>query len=322
METTDEFEPAIMGIGGPRVTWPSLPDEVRDGLERTLGGRVVATENSEYGFSPGFAARVALDNGQRFFLKIGGPVPEPKTVEFHRGEARIAQALSADIPAPRLLDVYDTGEWIGLVYEEVAGRNPALPWTRPDLDAVIDAIERLADVATPAPDAVTPIASRLNFDPRGWARIASEPELLSQVDDTFVHQRLSDLTELETHAGTAGSGGTLLHLDIRADNILLSSNGPIFVDWAQASIGAPWVDLLLFLPSVAMQGGPEPWEIFDGQNLAKSATAEDVSAMVCALAGFYIERGLRAPAPGRTAVRRFQYTQGMKALGWLKARLV
>ncbi|MGH3489439.1 MAG: phosphotransferase [Actinopolymorphaceae bacterium] len=281
----------------------------------------MSTESSEYGFSPGFAARVVLANGDRRFLKVGGPVPEPKTVEFHRGEARLAGALPADLPAPRLLDVYDTDGWIGLVYEEIAGRNPALPWSCADLDVVVAAIARLAERVTPVPDAVVPVVSRLNFDPRGWYRLADDPELLSRIDDPFVRHELSALTDLEARAGRAAAGDTLLHLDIRADNVLLTDTGPVFVDWAQARIGAGWVDLLLFVPSVAMQGGPEPWEVFDGHELATGVAADDVSAMVCALAGFYLERGLRAAAPGRTAVRRFQYVQGLKALDWLKARI-
>jgi hypothetical protein len=281
----------------------------------------VFTENSEYGFSPGFAARVVLDNESRFFVKVGGPVPVPKTVDFHRGEARIVRALPDDFPAPRLLDVFDSGGWIGLIYEEIVGRNPPLPWSRADLDSVVVAIERLSRAATPAPSAVNDVVSRLKFNFGGWARIARQPDLLSRINDSFVDRNLDVLTELESNAVRAGSGETLLHLDIRADNILLSANGPVFVDWAQASIGASWVDLLLLLPSVAMQGGPDPWDVFDRNSLAKHASAEDVSAMVCALTGFYLERGLRSPAPGRTAVRRFQYAQGSKALEWLKTRL-
>lgn len=310
-----------MGMGGPRVTWSSLPVEVRNGIEAMLGARVVSTEDSEHGFSPGFAARAVLDNGSGVFLKVGGPEPEPKTVEFHRGEARIAAALPAGVPAPRLLDVYDEGGWIGLAYEEVYGRNPSLPWSRADTRHGRCCDRAAAEVATPAPSAIESVTRRLNFDPGGWARVAEEAGLLDRLGDPFVDSNLAALIELETHAASASSGETLLHLDIRADNVLLSDRGPVFVDWAQAGVGARWVDLLLFLPSVAMQGGPEPGSVFDNHALAAGVSADDVSAMVCALAGFYIERGLRPPAPGRTTVRRFQYVQGLKALDWLKSRL-
>ena len=35
----------------------------------------------------------------------------------------------------------------------------------------------------------------------------------------------------------------------------------LVVDWPHARIGAAWVDLLWFAPSVAMQGGPAPNEL-------------------------------------------------------------
>jgi aminoglycoside phosphotransferase (APT) family kinase protein len=47
----------------------------------------------------------------------------------------------------------------------------------------------------------------------------------------------------------------LLHADIRADNILLTRQRAMVVDWPWAR-GAAFTDLVLFAPSVALQGGP------------------------------------------------------------------
>jgi Phosphotransferase enzyme family len=56
----------------------------------------------------------------------------------------------------------------------------------------------------------------------------------------------------------AAAGPALLHGDLRADNLLLTPGRVVAVDWPRACAGAAWVDLLLLLPSVAMQGGPNP----------------------------------------------------------------
>ena len=57
-------------------------------------------------------------------------------------------------------------------------------------------------------------------------------------------------------------GSSLLHLDVRADNLLLTADGVCFTDWPWAATGAPWLDLVAFLPSVAMQGGPDPESVW------------------------------------------------------------
>jgi hypothetical protein len=95
----------------------------------------------------------------------------------------------------------------------------------------------------------------------------------------------------------------------------------VFVDWPHVSLGAPWVDLLAFLPSVAMQGGPKPWELFDDHPVAGSATPEHVDAVLAALAGFFVQRSVLPPPPGLPTLRQFQRAQGVEALAWLRRRL-
>ena len=54
------------------------------------------------------------------------------------------------------------------------------------------------------------------------------------------------------------AGDTLLHTDVRADNLLLTADGEVVVvDWPHACRGSAFVELVLFAPSVAMQGGPQ-----------------------------------------------------------------
>jgi hypothetical protein len=74
------------------------------------------------------------------------------------------------------------------------------------------------------------------------------------------------------------------------------------------------------LPSVAMQGGPKPWEIFDAHPLGRSAPEAAVTAVVAAVAGFMIRGSRLPPPPGLPTVRAFQRDQGLPALEWLKRR--
>jgi aminoglycoside phosphotransferase (APT) family kinase protein len=243
---------------------------------------------------------------------------------MHRREARIAAALSPSVPTPRFLDAYDDGDWIALIFEDIDGTIPRTPWQRPELDRVLNAIGQLSSLLTPAPILVEPVGEILPNVFVGWKRLAAGVESgeddLREVDP-WVQRHLAELVALEAASPDAAAGGTtLLHADLRADNILLTPSRVFFVDWPWASRGAAWVDLLFMLPSVTMQGGPTPWEIFDAHPLGRSAPPVAVTSVVAAVAGFMIQGARLPPPPGLPTVRAFQRDQGLPALEWLKRR--
>ena len=81
------------------------------------------------------------------------------------------------------------------------------------------------------------------------------------------------------------------------------------------------MDLLLFLPSVAMQGGPPPWEVFEAHPLSRAVPAEQATPLIAALAGFFVQRSALPPAPGLPTLREFQRAQGVETLAWLRRSL-
>lgn len=276
------------------------------------------------GFSPGVAARLALADGRRVFVKAVSGGINPYSPGMHRREARIAAALPASLPTTRLLDSYDDGDWIALIFEDIDGTTPQMPWQQSELDRVLAAIAELSSMLTPAPIAVEPVGELLPNVFLGWERIAAGVESgednLDDVDP-WAQRHLAELVALEALSpDAAGDGTTLLHADLRADNILLTPSRVFFVDWPWASRGASWVDLLFMLPSVAMQGGPRPWQIFDDHPLGRRAPAAAVTSVLAAVAGFMIQGSRLPPPPGLPTVRAFQRDQGVPALEWLKRR--
>ena len=128
------------------------------------------------------------------------------------------------------------------------------------------------------------------------------------------------LAALEAGWPPATEGPTLLHSDLRADNLLLTPTRVVAVDWPWACVGAAWVDLLLLLPSVTMQGGPDPEPTFAAHPAAAGADPRAVTTALAALAGFLVG-GSRQPAPpGLPTLRAFQLGQGVVALDWLRRR--
>jgi len=313
------FTPAT----GERLHWDQLPDRVRRAIETRLGCGVTESVTQPGGFSPGVAARLRLADGRRAFVKAVSVTTNPHSPGMHRREARIAAALPGSVPTPRLLDSYDDGDWIALLFEDVDGRTPVIPWRQDELERVLRAVTQLSSALTPSPIAVESVSQLMTDVFTGWQRlaaaVASGQDGLGGIDP-WVRRHLGDLVKLEASSTSATEGTTLLHADIRADNVLLTPTRVLFVDWPWAGRGAAWVDLLFMLPSVAMQRGPKPWEIFDRHPLGQGAPADAVTAVLAAITGFFIRQSRLPAPPGLPTVRAFQRDQGVPALEWLIRR--
>jgi aminoglycoside phosphotransferase (APT) family kinase protein len=309
---------------GARVAWHSVPGPVRAAIERVCGAPVTESLDQPGGFSPGTATRVRCADGTRWFVKAASADVNADSPALHRQEASLLAALdpliaARRLPAPRLRGTAESGAWFALVAEDMAGRQPALPWQDAELSAVLAALDELATALTPAPVAAPAIAQYLESDFHGWRTLARAPA--DNRIDPWSRARLPELAALEATWAAHAAGDTLLHGDIRADNLLLTPDGVAVVDWPHACRGAAFADLVLFAPSVAMQGGPEPAALLARSRAGQGASREAVTAVVCALAGFFTESALRPAPPGLPTLRRFQAAQGEVARRWLATLL-
>ncbi|MFF4016836.1 aminoglycoside phosphotransferase family protein [Streptomyces sp. NPDC001843] len=311
---------------GVRTPWEKLPTTVTDAVAGLLGAPVVHAVTQPGGFSPGVAARVRTATGRRAFVKAVSADANPHSPAMHRAEARNAAALPETVPAPRLLGTYDDGTWVALVFEDVAGRQPHVPWRPAELRLVLGAVGELSSGLTPSPVAAPPVAEALAGTFDGWRQLldGAEGDLTGRLDPWAV----AHLPELAGLAGAwrrAAGGDTLAHADLRADNVLLTGeedgHGVVFVDWPHAVRAAPWFDLLVMLPCVRAQGGPEPEELFTGHPVGRDADPAAVTATLAALTGYFLRHSLQPPPPGIPTVRAFQRAQGEAALTWLRERL-
>jgi hypothetical protein len=184
----------------------------------------------------------------------------------------------------------------------------------------VAALDQLTDALTPAPVSVPGIGDRLGAEFTGWRTLAASPG--RDHLDNWSRTHLDQLAELEAAWADHAAGDTLVHADIRADNILLTEQGAIVVDWPWACRGAAFIDLVLFAPSAAMQGGPPPADLIASSRAGGAASPQAVTALVCALAGFLTETSLRPPPPGLPTIRAFQAAQATIARQWLAERLV
>jgi aminoglycoside phosphotransferase (APT) family kinase protein len=308
---------------GQRLGWADAPGWLRAEVEARLGGRVVEAVTQPAGFSPGLAVRLRLADGRRAFVKAVGPEPNPDSPGAHRAEARAMATLPRSIPAPRLLWSLDRRGWVALAFEDVDGTHPAIPWRPGELRRVLAMLTDMARVLTPAPAGMPRITHRLGEAFVGWRRLtathAAGTDDLASLDPWAV-RHLHRLADLEAGWPQATEGPTLLHCDLRADNLLLTPTRVVAVDWPWACVGAAWVDLLLLVPSVTMQGGPDPEATFAAHPLAADADPRAVTITLAAWTGYLVFGSRQPPPPGLPTLRAFQLGQGLVALDWLRRR--
>src|SRR5215204_3371557 len=229
---------------GRRLAWADAPAWLRAEVEARLGGRVAEAVTQPGGFSPGVATRLRLAGGRRAFVKAVGPEPNPNSPGIHRREARVMAALPRSAPAPRLLWSLDRRGWVALAFEDVAGAQPALPWRPGELGRVLEMVAAMATALTPAPAGIPLLGDRLRDDLVGWRRLAAGADDLKGLDP-WAARHLDRLADLEAGWPEATEGPTLLHSDLRADNLLLTPTRVVAVDWPGASVGAPWAGFLV-----------------------------------------------------------------------------
>jgi hypothetical protein len=300
-----------------RLPWEQVPAPLRAAAEQRLGAAVTAARTQPGGYSPGAAARLELAGGGRAFAKAVGPELNPDSPGIYRAEARIAAALPPAVPAPEFLGVIEDGGWVLLLFEDIDGTTPALPWRPPELARVLAAMTDLAAALTPAPVAAPEVAEMHGRSFTGWRELATGD--LAGLDP-WARAHLDALAGLEAGWEAAAQGTSLAHSDVRSDNILLTADRVVFVDWPWACRAAPWFDLVAMLPSVALEGGPPPAEILAAHPVARGADPAAITAVVAALAGYFVCRSRLPPPPGLPTLRAFQADQGEVTLDWLRAR--
>lgn len=312
---------AMIPEWSPRIGWADVPRHVQAGIEHILGAPVEESTGQRGGFSPGTAERVRTASGRRAFVKAVHPSLNAASPAIHRREAAIAAELPRSLPVPALLGTFDDGDWIALVLTDVDGHHPQVPWLSRELELVLDALLELS--LAPVPEALSFLPAleiELATDFGGWGRLRVDPPHDAV---PWVLENLGQLEALAASGLRALAGNSLVHLDVRSDNILLTADGTaVLVDWPWASRGCGWFDALTVLVNVrTFDPAFDVDSVLGSHRVFAGASDHDINGVLAGLGAYFLDVARTPSPPGLTTVRRFQQQQGEAVVGWLRQRL-
>jgi hypothetical protein len=239
-------------LHGVRTPWDAAPLEVQAWVLTRTGPFSGEPRNCVGGMATGVAA-VLQGREQHVFVKALDAAANPRGAWMYQREAELALKLPRHSRIPTLLEAGPVragdGEWWVSLFQARSGSTPQHPWIPADLDQVLVAWAGLRSTlaATPWND-----SAQLSDFFNAWRRIATDPgDPWHRLAPHWVGREVT----MSQHVD-GGEQAVLSHIDLRADNILISPriDEVAFLDWAHPGTAAPWADVAILLSDVVASG--------------------------------------------------------------------
>jgi hypothetical protein len=285
-----------------------VDEDTIEKVARAVGARPVRwIDARDRGFTGNERWVVELEHGRRAFVKRA---VDDMTAGWLRAEHRVYDGVRRSF-LPDFLGWDDDGDRPLLVLEDLTDGFWPPPWSEDAIQAVLRALDAIH--ATSPPTGLPSLEDeRENLS--GWHQVADEPEPFLSLG-LCTREWLDDALTALLSASDACvlAGDSLVHCDVRSDNVCIRGDRAVLVDWNWACTGNPAFDLASWAPSLAMEGGPQPEE------LLPHGTGE--AAIV---SGFFAARAGLPPPPDEpgaptgqwTRIRVIQLAQLGTALPW------
>ncbi|MCP4306339.1 MAG: aminoglycoside phosphotransferase family protein [bacterium] len=284
---------------------PITPSEhLQRAAAQAIRAEIIQWRPVSGGFSSAGLWVISTAGGVRRFLKAA---TTDDNARFLRDEVLVYEQLDEPF-MPELEAWVDDGDRPFLIIEDLSDRHWPPPWSIRDIDAVQAVCSAIA--ATPPPSGLGDEA-RTALARNFWPKVAADPaaiEALGVASPVWLEAALPRIIEVEREARVTGEA--LVHADIRSDNLCVGDRVKV-IDWNWAFVGNPMIDVVAWLPSLYLEGGPAPWDLVVGE-----------APLVARIAGYFLLHATLPRNPDvRPDIRRFQRSQGVVALQWLAHEL-
>ena len=240
--------------------------------------------------------------GRSAFIKIGAT---ELTAEWTRTEHRNYGSIHGWF-MPELLGFDDDGQRPVLALEDLSDAEWPPPWTSGQVAEVLAALRAIHDLAS-----IEGLTGQSTDDGADWRNVAENPRpflSLGLCSAEWLDAALPQLIDASADAPLLGN--SVVHLDIRSDNVCFRHARAIVIDWNHARLANPELDIAFWLPSLAAEGGPLPETILP-----------DAPELAAWVAGFFCSRAGGQPLPEAPHVRPLQLAQSKTALPWVARAL-
>ena len=274
-------------------------------IERAVGSRPVHYEPRPGGYSTADRFAVTLADGRSVFVKSA---QEPNLAGWLRREHEVYSALSGSF-IPELVGWDDDGVRPVLTIEDLSDADWTPRWDAGRVAAVLAALGELAG-ASPPPDTPPVRESFAELFDR-WRVVEADPGPFLSAglrDAAWLDRALPVILAAVDSAPV--DGDCVCHLDVRSDNLCFRDGRAVLVDWNWTSLANPAIDVAAWLPSLRVEGGPQPWDVLP-----------DAGSLGAFVAGVWAAVVGLPPPPTAPTVRDLQRRQLAVALDWIDREL-
>lgn len=276
--------------------------DLRRRLQRLSGREPIQFSRPPGGYTPAERWVVRFADDFSAFAKVGAT---ELTAGWLRREHDFYEAVGKRPWLATMLGWDDNTSPL-LLLEDLSDAHWPPPWISGHIEQALSAFAGIA--ATPVPAHFPRLAEFESTAPRvgrGWDVVAGDPTPFLSLGLCSADWLEEALPALVASQDVSLGGDSLLHLDIRSDNLCFTGARTVIVDWNLACTGNPLLDVAFWLPSLQFEGGPPP-----------EAVEPAAGIFAGIVAGFFAARAGLPNVPDAPFVRRVQREQLSMALPW------
>lgn len=243
------------------------PQYLLDLIEETFNTKTKDWRQPDCGLSAAHRYSVQLKGGDKVFVKAATDA----ATEFWLRNEHLALSSIRGKFMPEVISWIDqSGIYPVLITQDLSdaywpASHAGVSWRTGDFGRLMQGLEELRDI-----EDVHLLPTMTNEEHAAWPAIAENPETFLQLNfctEKWFNHAITHLIEAEKKYDRTGN--CLVHDDVRSDNICFVGSQMILVDWSHAARGHSRYDVANLLPTLHLEGGPEPFELMpDGAGAA------------------------------------------------------
>jgi hypothetical protein len=243
------------------------PKYLQDLVEATFNTKTKDWKRPDCGLSAAYRYSVQLKDGSKVFVKAA---TDASTESWLRNEHLALSSVRGKFMPEVISWNEQPGGYPVLITRDLSdaywpASHAGVSWRTGDFERLMEGLAELRNI-----EDVHLIPAITNEEYAAWLAIAENPESFLQLNfctRKWFNHAITPLIEAEKNYDRTGE--SLVHGDVRSDNVCFAGSQMILVDWSHATRGNALYDIANLLPTLHLEGGPEPFDLMpDGASPA------------------------------------------------------